>query len=178
MACLAAIQGRRCGKLTFVNVIVAILALRCRLYEFGVPAFGAFGYVALVAGDRDVNAFQRIFRGRMFLDTKRGGLPIGFIVARRAFAVIDTRAELSVMRVLVAIHAFGVRHGRLEIAFRVAVTAIYSLMLAQQGEFRFRVVEVFHLRYTRPTRSHVATLALSLEGALVWIGVAASAFRE
>lgn len=39
VACLAAIQGRSSGKLSFVNVFVAILALGRRNLEFRILAF-------------------------------------------------------------------------------------------------------------------------------------------
>jgi len=64
-----------------VYVLVAVLALGCRNPKFSVLAFGAFGDMALVAGDGNVDAFQRIFRGGMFLHTKCGGFPIRFRMA-------------------------------------------------------------------------------------------------
>ena len=131
MTCFAAIQGRCRGELTFVNVFVAIPALRRCNLELGVLAFGAFGDVTLVARDRDVDAFQGVFGIGVFLHAKRGGLPILLIVATRAFAVIGAGVELSMMCVLVAIHALGVRYGRLEIAFCVAFGALNGFMLSK-----------------------------------------------
>ena len=81
VACLTAIQGRGCGELSLMNVFVTILALRGRNLEIRVLAFGAFGYMALVASDWNVDAFQRIFCGSMFFYTECGGRPIIYRMA-------------------------------------------------------------------------------------------------
>jgi len=76
VACLAAIQGRGRRELSLMNVFVTILAQRCRNPEIRVLAFGAFGYMALVASDWNVDAFQRILCVSMFFHTECGGRPI------------------------------------------------------------------------------------------------------
>ena len=178
MASLTAVQRRRSGKLSLVNVFVAILALRSRNLEFRILAFLAFRHVALIAGHCYVEGFQWIFRRDMFFDAKRGRLPPVFRVARLAFTAVGTRSELPVMRFLVAIGAFGVSHRRFEIAMGVAIAASNRLVFSNQRKFCFRVVETFHLSYTGPTRSHVTTVAGCLEGSLMRVGVASTAFRE
>jgi hypothetical protein len=82
------------------------------------------------------------------------------------------------MRILVAIHAFGKRNLRFEVAPFVAIAARDRLVLSEQGEFRFLVVETHELRHVLPTRSHVAAFARRSEAALVRIGVARNAFIE
>jgi len=178
MANLAAAERRRSGKLAFVNVLVAIFALRRRIHKFRVLAFGALWHMAFLAVDGNVDPLQGIPGGGMFLHAESGRLPTGFVVAGGAFAVIRTGAELSMMRVLVTIHALGVCHGRFKIAFRVAIAAGNCLVLAKQRKFSFGVVKTLQLCDASPTRSVVASLARRGKCALVWIGVASGAFRE
>src|ERR1700746_2307175 len=106
----------------------------------------------------------------MFFHAVGGWLPILYLVARRAFALVRARGELPVMRILVAIHALGKRNLRLEVATFVALAARDRLVFSEQGEFRFLVVETHQLRHVLPTRSHVATLARRSEAALVRVG--------
>jgi hypothetical protein len=134
--------------------------------------------VALVALHFGVQVLERIFRCRMFFHAVCGGLPIIYVVASLAFAVVRAHGELPVMRVLVAIHAFAKRNLGLEVATFVAIAARYRLVLSEQREFRFLVVETHELRDVVPTRSHVAALAGRSEAALVRIGVARKAFIE
>lgn len=68
MARLAAVLKRSARELTLVNILVAILALRLRDLE---NRCFALRYVALVARDGYMAAFQRIFCGRMILYRKR-----------------------------------------------------------------------------------------------------------
>jgi len=178
VTCLAAIQRGRCGELSLVNILVTILAKRRGNPEVRVLTFRTFGDVAVVAGHFGMKAFQRILRGGMLLHAKCGGLPVIFRVARFAFAAIRTRTKLSMMYVLVTILALGMRHWRLEITLVMAIAASNRLVLSEQREFCFRVIETLHLRDASPACGAVATLAGPGEGALVHIDVAPCAFIE
>src|ERR1700756_266360 len=125
-----------------------------------------------------MQVLERIFRCSVFFHAVCGRLPILYLVARRAFALVRTRGELPVMRILVAIHAFAKSNLRLEVATFVAIAARDRRVLSEQGEFRFLVVETHELWHVLPTRSHVAALARRSEAALVRVGVARSAFIE
>ena len=62
-------------------------------------------------------------------------------MARRTFAPVRTAAELPLMGILMAIHAFCEWHRSFKISVLVAVRAIYLRMFAEQREFCFRVIE-------------------------------------
>jgi len=161
-----------------VNVFVAILAEgRCNL-EKGFLDVEPFGFVALLALHFRVQVHEWVFRFGMVFHTVYGGLPIIHVVARGAFTLVRASGELAIVRVLVAIHAIGERHLRLEIVALVTTLTRDLHVLSEQGEFRFLVVESRELRHVLPTGSHVAALAGCGKGAFVRIDVTRGTFIE
>jgi hypothetical protein len=102
---LAAILVRRTCELTFVDVFVAILALRLRDLEYGVFVLQAFRQMTLVAGHRDVATLKWILGCGVILYRERGRPESVNGMTRGTLPAIGPRTELPLMRVLVAIHA-------------------------------------------------------------------------
>jgi hypothetical protein len=169
---------RRSGELAFVNVFVTVLALRLRDFEKGIFALQAFRHVAFVASDRNVLAFERIFRGRMIFDRKDGRLEAIYGMARSAFATVGASPELAFVCILVAVHAFCERHGRFEISMRVAVATGNGGVFAEQGIFCLGVIEALQLSDPVPIRRVMARLTRRGKAALVGIRVAPRTLKE
>ena len=101
-------------------------------------------------------------------------------MAFRAFALLRPRLELTFVRIrFVAVRAIRKRQRLLEVAVHMALRAADRRMLAQQGVFRFRVIE-FELRLKFfPACGRVAVLAAFwLERAFVRVHMAIDARRE
>ena len=99
-----------------------------------------------------------------------------------AFDSTSSFDELAIVNVLVAVDAFLERQRFLEVTLQVASRTFNRLVLAQQGIFRFGMVEFLVDRLHRaalPAARVVACRAgLLVEAALVWIGVAIVALTE
>lgn len=101
---VASVEVRRSGKLSGVTIAVAIgAAVELDSVQRVLP----FRDVALRALEPRVAALQRIRSGGMFLYGELRRLPSINCVARGALSTIGTLHELPVVRVLMAIHAFG-----------------------------------------------------------------------
>ena len=101
-------------------------------------------------------------------------------MAFRAFALLRPRLELTFVRIrFVAVDAIRKRQRLLEVAVHMALRAADRRVLAQQGVFRFRVIE-FKLRLKFfPACGRVAVLAaFGLERAFVRVHMAIDAGRE
>jgi hypothetical protein len=169
---------RRSGKLTFVNVFVTVLALRLRDFEKGIFALRAFRHVAFVTSNRNVLAFEWIFRGGVIFDAEDRRLETIYRVTRSAFVTAGASPELTFVRIFVAVHALRKWHGRFEVSMGVAVAARNGGVFAQQGIFCLGVIETLQLSDAVPVRRVMARLAGSCEAALVRIRVAPRALGE
>ena len=125
---------RRGGKLSRVNVCMAILALGLRNLEEGVLALWQ---MTLCASYRGVAALERIRSRRMFLHGKSGRLETFHGVARGAFTAVGPRQKLAAVCILVAVDAVRMRHGNLEVSACMAIAALHCAMLSEQWELRF-----------------------------------------
>lgn len=146
----------RTGELGFVNILVAVLALRLGDLEKSVFALRALWQVALFAGHGDVAAFERIFCRCMVLDGKSRWFPAIHGMAGGTFSTIGTSAELTLVCIFVTIRALCERDGRLEVAVGMAVAAGDSLVFSKEGKFCFGVVKSLQLSDLIPFRSVMA----------------------
>jgi hypothetical protein len=145
---LAAIQVRGGGKLSLVKVTVAVLAGGRGNFEESVFALRE---MALGAGSGFMSSLERVLRRGVLFDSKGRGLESFDGVTGGAFPGIGAGIELAAMRALVAVHAFGVRERRLEVAFGVAVAAGNAPVFAEKREIRFGVVEALETLDLFPT---------------------------
>ena len=158
------------GELIVVGVLVAIAA-RPKLYF--VNRLLARRNVALPALDLDVLALQWITRIVVLLHSEEGGLPAIQIVAFRALAFLWASLKLPLVGIRpVAVVAVRECDLLLEVAVHVARHAGNLGVLAHQGIFRFRVVEIISREHRLPTAGGVAGFAGFLEFSLVRINVA------
>lgn len=141
MTGLAAILVRSSGKLPFVNIFVTVFALRLRDFKEGIFALRSFCNVAFSASDLRMMTLERIFCSRVIFHGKCGRLKTIHVVTRCTLSAIRPREELSFVRVLVAVHAFGERHRRLEVPVRVAIATSNGSVFAQQRIFCLCVIE-------------------------------------
>ena len=141
MTSLAAILMWRSSELTFVNVLMAVFALGLDDFEYGVFALLSSRDMAFFASDLGVMALERIFRGGVIFYAKGRRLEAVHGVARSAFPSARFCEELPLVRILVAIHAFCKRYGRLEISVRMTIAALDGRMFSQQRKFCLRVVK-------------------------------------
>jgi hypothetical protein len=129
-----------------------------------------------------VFALQRILRCVVSFHIELGRLPPVNVMAGSALAAVGALEELTVVGVLVAIRTLGERERLFEIAVGVARTTGHSLVLAEQREFGFGVIEIkaeSRADDTFPTGRCVTRLAALLcEAAFVRIAVAVIALRE
>ena len=175
---LATVLVRRSGKLPFVNILVTVLTIRACDFVQRVFTLGTLGQMALVAGNRDMTAIQWIFCCRVIFDAKRRRLESIDRVAGRTFPAVHPRQELAFVRVLVAVRALCKRHGRLEVAARVAVGTFDGCVFAKQRIFRFSVIESLQLSDLAPVGRVMTRLARGGKTALVGIGMACRTFRK
>lgn len=97
-----------------------------------------------------VATLQRVRRGRVFLDREFRRLPALHRVTGRALSLIGALGKLALVRVrFMAVHALGKDQRFLEIAARVALSAIDTRVLSFQRELRFRVIEMLVHRLQR-----------------------------
>ena len=83
----------------------------------------------------------------MLLQPKSGGFKAFDIVAGGTLSGIRTLGKLTFVRIrLVTIHALLEGKRLLEITALVTALALYSLVLAQQGILRLRMIETFVYR--------------------------------
>jgi hypothetical protein len=157
---------------------MAVLTLCLRDLKKGVFTLRAFRYVTLVASGRYMPAFERIFCCRVISDRKDRGLEAIHGVARSTFAAVGARAELTLVRILVAVHAFRKRNRCLKIPPRVAVAARNRYVFAQQGILCLGVIEPLQLNDPVPVRGVMARLTRRCKAALVRIGMARRALRK
>ena len=173
VATLAAIIPGRTRKLPFVDIGVAIAALR--RFDF-VDRVQSLGKVAFFAGDSVVPALQRIGRLLVHGNRKGGRFETLHRMARRAFSVILTSVELPLVRVvLVAIQAFLEGDRPVKIPAHVAQFAAHADVLPPQRILGRRMVEALaHRRCGNmlPSGRGVTGLACHLENSTMSIGVA------
>src|ERR1700680_2417611 len=101
----------RCaGKLGFVNVLMTVLTLCLGDLKKGIFTVRAFRYMTFVASGRYMPAFERILCRRVIFNRKDRGLEAVDGVARSTFATVGARAELTLVRIVVAVHAFRKRN--------------------------------------------------------------------
>ena len=134
--------------------------------------------MAFVASDRYVPGFERILGGRVILHSKNRGLEAVQIVARRAITSVRAGPELTLVRILVAVHAFRERHRRFEVPVGVTIAARDGGVFAKQGIFCLGVVEPLQLGDAVPVRRVMAGLARRRKTAFVRIRVATRTLRE
>lgn len=139
VAGFAAVLIRSGGELLIMGVLVAIGAGR----EFDlVQSVLPRGDVAFLAGHRGMPSFERVVGRGMLLHAEQRGFPTVDGVAFRALAFACPRLKLPLVRIrIVTIRALGEFQWLLEIPSRVAIGAAYFQMCAEQGIFRFCVVE-------------------------------------
>ena len=158
------------GELSVMGVLVAIAA-RPKLYFVNRVLAGR--NVALRALHLDVFALQWITRIVVFFHSKEGGFPAIQVVAFRALAFLWASLKLALVGIrLVAIVAVRECELFLEVAVHVARHAGNLGVLAGQGIFRFRVVEIISREHRLPAAGAVAGIAGFLEFAFVRIDVA------
>jgi len=179
VALLALVEPGRGGELGLVFVVVAVEAAS----ELDlVDRVFAFGDVALRAFEFRVFGLQRILRCGVSSQIELGRLPPVNVMAGSALAAVGALEELTVVGVLVAISAPGERQRLFEIAIGVARAAVHSLVLAEQREVGFGVIEIkadSRADDTLPTGHCVTRLTgLLCEAAFVRIAVAVIALRE
>lgn len=134
MALFTTILVRRALELAFMNVLVAVLALRLDNLEERVPRFRQ---MAFVASHLRMEAFQRILCGFVVLDGECRRFKAIHGMADSALGAAGPFEELSPVIVLVTIHAFCEWYLRLEVPVLVAIFASHRLVLAEQWVFRF-----------------------------------------
>jgi len=179
VALFAAIQVRRSGELTLVLVFVTVHAFaELDLEERVLP----LGYMAPFALHLGVLAFQRVSAFGVFFHSISRRLEAVQGVTAGAFDSPRSFHELAVVHVLVAVDAFLESQRLLEVSLEVALRTFNRLVFAEQGIFRFGMVEFFVdglQRAAFPAARIVAGLAsLLLEAALVRISVAIVALAE
>jgi len=138
---LAAVLERGICKLALVNILMAVLTLCFRDFEQRVFVLWPLRQMAFVARHGHVFTFKGILCRCMIFHTKGRGLETVDVMARRTFATVRAAAELPLMGILMAIHAFCEWHGSFKISVLVAVRAIYFRMFAEQRKFCCRVIE-------------------------------------
>ncbi len=166
---------RETRELAFVNILVAILALCLR--DFENRGF-ALRYVALVAGNRHMAAFQRVFCGFVIFHGEGRRLEAIHGVAACAVGAAGPFEELSSVIILMTIHARRKGYLRLEVPVLVAVFASHGFVSAEQWIFRFRMVESLQPCDLFPVRGVMTGLAALDKGALMQIDVTCRALRE
>ena len=98
--------------------------------------------MALFALELCMSAHQRILGRGVFLQGEGGRLPSIHGVAEGALSASGAFGELAAVGIwFVTVGAGGEFDGLLEVAPGMALGAIYTGMLAQQGIFCFRVIE-------------------------------------
>lgn len=156
MTRFATVLVGRTGELSFMNILVTVLALCLGDLEKSVFTLPTLRQVTLVASRRHVTAFEWIFCGCMILDSEGRRFPAIHGMTGGAFSTIGTSAELTFVRIFVAIHALRKWNGRLEVAVGVAVAARDRFVFAKEGEFCFGVVKSLQLSDLIPFRGVVA----------------------
>lgn len=119
-------------KLALVNILMTVLTHCLRDFKKSVFTLRTLWHVTLVASDGQMAAFKRVFCRCMILDGKSRRLPPIYGMACGAFTAIGASPKLPLVRILVTVHAFRKRHGRLEVPMCVAVAACNGRMFAQQ----------------------------------------------
>ena len=97
--------------------------------------------MALRALETSVPSLQWIRGGSMFFHGERGRLPSLHVVTGRALATICALGELSLVRILVTIHALCKYQRFFEIPVSMALSATYGRVLAFEWELCFRVIK-------------------------------------
>lgn len=139
VAAFARVEVRRSSKLAGVLVSMTVSAMLEFQLEDGVDSARD---VALVASHFRVRSCQGIRGLRMICCREGRRFPSFHRMTGRALAAIRPGCELTLMRIgLVAVHAFLEGDRLLEVATSVALNATNRRVLAEQGEFRFRVIE-------------------------------------
>ena len=128
-----------------------------------------------------VAALQWVRRRSVLLHGEQRRFPSLHIVAGSAFAAIRPLGELTVVSILVAIHALLKRDGFLEVAVCVALSAIDGGMFAQQGELGLGMVKALVQRLQvnlLPSARVVAGLAALRETAMMRVLMAIGTLVE
>lgn len=134
--------------------------------------------MALVASNRHMPAFQRIFCGRVIFDSKRRWLEPFNRMAGGTFPAVGTGPELTFVRILVAVRALCKWHRRFEVSVCVAVGASHHRMLAKQMIFCLGVIESLQLSDLTPVGRVMTRLTRRCKTALVGIGMARRTLRK
>ena len=140
VALIALVLVRLRRELAVVLVFVAIGAA-LEIHDLEDRLF-AFRRVTLLALQLGVSVDQRVVRLGVRLDVEQRRLPsLHVVTAGTLDAVRLTFRKLTVVLVLVAVSTFCKREFLLEVAIRVAASAVHGGMLAQQGILGLRVIE-------------------------------------
>lgn len=179
VALLAAVQVRHGCELSLMLVLVAIQAAR----ELDpVEGRAALGDVTLGALHRGVLGFERVSGRGVLFDTKFCRFESLYCMAGGAFPSICALYELTLVLILVAIHALLEGDRSLEIAAPVALEAINALMFPHQRIFGLGVIKALVERRSRnplPATCVVARLAALLsKTSPVWVAMAVRAFSK
>lgn len=135
---LASIEIRRGGKLSGVPVAMAI----CAAIEFDFECCVLpFWDMALRTFQPSVATLQRIRRRRMFLHREFRWLPALHRMTGRALSLVCAFGKLAFVCILVAVHALGEYQRLLEVAVRMALTAVDTRVLPFQRKLRFGVIK-------------------------------------
>ena len=97
--------------------------------------------VAFGACDQGMLACERISRRTVIRLGERGWPPSGICVTHTAVTAVRPVDKLSLVLILMAIHALAMRNGGLEIRIFVTLQARHTLVLCNQRKLRPAVVE-------------------------------------
>jgi hypothetical protein len=167
---LAAVLVRRTRELPVVLIFMTVQASRELNFIDGVLAGGQ---MALVAGNGNVFALQRVFGCVVLFHAEKGGLPSIDVMAFRALALLGTRFELAFVGVrFVTIIAISKRQLLFEISLQVAFRTADHGMLSEERVLGLGMVEFKVRQQFLPSRGGVTFLAALLEGTFVRIDMA------
>jgi hypothetical protein len=173
---LAVVWGS--GKLTFVNIGMAILA--SGFFDL-VNCLNASGLVTFDACHFGVFPLQRIVRRSVLLHSKCRGFESLYSVASHAVAAVFSCGELATVRVLMTVEASGECDRPFEVPAVMAFNALHGRMFAEQGILCFGVVKVrchFGLGNPLPSGCRMTGFAPRLKCSMMGIGVAVGTFAE
>ena len=140
---LAAVLQRSACKLAFMHILMAVLTLCLHDFEQRVFVLWPLWQMALLASHSHVFGFKRILCCGMIFYGERRWFETFDIVASRTFTTVCTAAELPLVRILMAIHAFCKLQRGFKISVLMTVRALHFCMFAEQREFCFGVIESF-----------------------------------
>lgn len=178
MAVLALAVVGSSGKLTLVNIGVAILTGRLFYFE---DRLDPGRHMALVAGHFRVFTHQRVACGCVLFHPKCGRLESLYSMASHTIPAVFSADELSSVRVLVTVKAPGELQRLFEVSTVMAINALHRCVLSKQRVFCFGVVKVRrHPGFGDPLPSgrRMARFAPRLECSMMRVRVAVATFAE